>query len=95
MLLEKQIEKLQKKVRSEESGYPLMFSALGDNGRFAIFKLLTEHKDLCVTDISRILNVCVTRTNGPNDLLLYKKRPSNCSCVIKNVQIVARIKNSV
>lgn len=59
MLLERQIEKLKRQVKDQESGYPLMFSALGDPGRFAIFKLLTEHKDLCVTDISRILNVSV------------------------------------
>lgn len=37
-----------------------IFEALGDRGRFRIFKLLMKYQDLCVTDVAVISHVSVS-----------------------------------
>lgn len=61
MLNKKQIANIKKYVVSTTKGerFPLIFNALGDQGRFRIFKLLTERNDLCVTDIANIFGISV------------------------------------
>jgi len=61
MLNKKQIANMKKYVVSTTEGerFPLVFNALGDRGRFRIFKLLTERNDLCVTDIANVFGISV------------------------------------
>lgn len=61
MLNKKQIANMKKYVVSTTEGerFPLIFNALGDRGRFRIFKLLTERNDLCVTDIANVFGISV------------------------------------
>ena len=55
MLTNKQIKKI--KVKKSDGQLPLIFEALGDQGRFNTFKLLTERRGLCVTEIARVFNI--------------------------------------
>lgn len=41
-------------------GFPLAFQALGDPGRFHIFRILIQHHDICVTDIANIFGITVS-----------------------------------
>ena len=55
MRCNKQIKKI--KVKKSDSQLPLIFEALGDQGRFHTFKLLTERRGLCVTEIAKVFNI--------------------------------------
>ena len=55
MLTNKQIKKI--KVKKSDSQLPLIFEALGDQGRFNTFKLLTERRGLCVTEIAKVFKI--------------------------------------
>lgn len=39
---------------------PVIFGVLGDLGRFRIFKILIEHREICVTDVAAILDITVS-----------------------------------
>lgn len=60
MLNKKKIAALKAGIVSDSGGSHLVFQALGDAGRFTIFRLLMEHKDLCVTDIANVLGITVS-----------------------------------
>ncbi len=55
MLTQKQIKKII--VKKGDSQLPVIFEALGDQGRFHTFKLLTERRGLCVTEIARVFKI--------------------------------------
>ena len=55
MLTQKQIKKI--KIKKGDSQLPVIFEALGDQGRFHTFKLLTERRGLCVTEIARVFKI--------------------------------------
>jgi len=38
---------------------PTIFNALGDPTRFGVFKILSEKKDACVSDIANIMGISV------------------------------------
>jgi ArsR family transcriptional regulator len=59
MLTSTQVKEIQREIGREEEKLPAIFSALSDPGRFRIFKLLMEYRDLCVTDIAGILRISV------------------------------------
>ncbi|MBI2098748.1 MAG: winged helix-turn-helix transcriptional regulator [Candidatus Wildermuthbacteria bacterium] len=60
MLTSREIETVRKSsLEDMEERLPFMFQALGDPTRLNIIRLLTRHKDLCVTDIAHILNISV------------------------------------
>jgi len=59
MLLQRQINKIKQKLGRKGTSAASVFNALGDPGRLKIFRLLAEHKGLCVTDIAHILSVSV------------------------------------
>ncbi len=59
MLNKTQVEKIKKEAAGEDKMLSLVFNALSDPGRLQIFKILLEHKDICVSDIANILNVSV------------------------------------
>lgn len=63
MLDKKQIANIKKYINestvAQDERLPIIFSALGDRGRFRIFRLLTERCDVCVTDVANIFGISV------------------------------------
>ena len=57
MLEGKKVEKIRHELQEDESRLPVLFNALGDPMRFATFRLLMRHRDICVSDIANILEV--------------------------------------
>ena len=58
MLEHKRIASIREELeRDDESRLPVLFNALGDPMRFATFRLLMKHRDVCVSDIANILGV--------------------------------------
>jgi ArsR family transcriptional regulator, lead/cadmium/zinc/bismuth-responsive transcriptional repressor len=60
MLKKEQIRAIQKSISAENDQMPLLLNALGDPGRYRIFKILIKHHDICVTEISTILGITVS-----------------------------------
>lgn len=60
MLTKKQTNKIKKDMSDEKNRLPVILGALGDPGKFRIFKLLSEYRDICVTDIANVLNITVS-----------------------------------
>jgi DNA-binding transcriptional ArsR family regulator len=59
MLTKTEIGKVRQGVRDIEERIPFLFQALSDATRLKIFRLLVQHKDLCVTDLANICNISV------------------------------------
>lgn len=59
MLTQEQRTAIKKDILTEDSRLPIILKALGDPGRFRIFKLLKEFHDICVTDVAAILDITV------------------------------------
>jgi len=60
MLKKAQITRIKKSIVDFDSErVRMIFSALGDPGRFQIFRLLLKNSDICVTDVASILGVTV------------------------------------
>lgn len=60
MLTKKQITGIKFGVRDDAAGFPLVFQALGDSGRFNIFRLLMNRHDICVTDVANVFSITVS-----------------------------------
>lgn len=60
MLNKKQINSIKKAIKSKDERMPIILGVLGDQGRFYIFKILMEYKDICVTDIAAILGITLS-----------------------------------
>jgi DNA-binding transcriptional ArsR family regulator len=60
MLTKEQVNKIKIEWPGGLDRIPIILDALGDLKRFRIFKLLTRHHELCVTDIARILDITVS-----------------------------------
>jgi ArsR family transcriptional regulator len=60
MLTKKQINSIKKAVFEDDDQMPVMLNALGDPGRYRIFKILMDHHEICVTDIASILGITVS-----------------------------------
>ena len=60
MLTKTRVGKLQKNIlKDAQDRMAFVFEALGDPTRLKIFRLLANHKDLCVTDIANVLQISV------------------------------------
>lgn len=59
MLTTKEIGKFKKKLQGGEDHLAFIFEALSNPARLKIFRLLSKQKDICVTDVARILGVSV------------------------------------
>lgn len=57
MLTEKGINRFKKRVERRHDRLPVIFDALGDQGRFRIFKLLMVKHDFCVSDIAAVMGI--------------------------------------
>lgn len=60
MLTKQKITEIKSSLNNDASGFILIFQALGDAGRFNIFRLLIDHRDMCVTDIANVLSITVS-----------------------------------
>lgn len=60
VLTKKQLSAIRATVDRAEHAVPLAFQALGDPGRFQIFRVLLRHRDICVTDIANIFGITVS-----------------------------------
>ncbi|MBI3955697.1 winged helix-turn-helix transcriptional regulator [Candidatus Gottesmanbacteria bacterium] len=60
MLTKAQIKKIKVGTAKNDGQLPLIFEALGDGGRFRMFRLLTAHHDLCVTDIAEVFGITIS-----------------------------------
>lgn len=60
MLTKEQVNKIKKDLSDEKDRMPIILGALGDPGRFRIFKLLMEHHDICVTDVANIFDITIS-----------------------------------
>lgn len=62
MLTKKQISNIKSDFfgATTSSDFPLVFQALGDSGRFNIFRLLIDYHDICVTDVANIFGITVS-----------------------------------
>jgi len=59
MLTQEKINNIKKELSDANERLSIIFDVLGDSNRFRIFKLLIKHREFCVTDIARILNITV------------------------------------
>lgn len=60
MLTKQQITKIKSRLSLAATGFPLAFQALGDPTRFGIFRLLSDHHDICVTDVANLFDITVS-----------------------------------
>lgn len=60
MLTKDQINKIKKEMSGDVDRLPIILGALGDPGKFRIFKLLMERHDICVTDVANISDITVS-----------------------------------
>lgn len=59
MLTREQVSAFKKHLLGSDDRLPLIFNALSDPGRYRIFKLLMEGRDVCVTDVAHIFEISV------------------------------------
>lgn len=59
MLTTKEIGREKKNLKETEDRLVFMFEALSNTTRLKIFRLLSKQKDICVTDVAKILGVSV------------------------------------
>lgn len=60
MLTKEQVNKIKKDISHDINRLSIILGALGDPGKFRIFKLLMEHHDVCVTDVANIFDITVS-----------------------------------
>lgn len=60
MLTKAQIQKIKFETPRNDNQLTLIFDALGDSGRFRIFQLLIERRDLCVTDVAGVFGISLS-----------------------------------
>lgn len=60
MLNKGQIANIKTQLDAEDTAFPLAFQALGDPGKFKIFKVLMICREICVTDIANIFYITVS-----------------------------------
>jgi len=60
MLTKKQITDIKSDMGAATATFPLVFQALGDSGRFNIFRLLMDNHDICVTDVANVFDITVS-----------------------------------
>ena len=59
MLKEKELQKVQKSFVEVKDRMASVFEALGDSTRLKIFRLLSQKKGLCVTDVANVFSLSV------------------------------------
>ncbi len=98
MLSSKEIFHLRQAADRTPTKLLVIFNALSDVGRYRIFKLLTRHQKMCVTDIAHVFNISVPAASQQLRLmemsgLVHGQRQGQMICysVQKNVSLVKRM----
>ena|SRR3989344_2778266 len=60
MFTKEQINKIKVETKRDDGQLALIFEALGDPGRFRIFKLLIKNHDICVSDIADVFDITIS-----------------------------------
>jgi len=60
MLKPKEIQKLKTLISGEDARLPIIFSALGDPRRCKIFRSFLKRERLCVSDVSRTMDISMS-----------------------------------
>jgi DNA-binding transcriptional ArsR family regulator len=60
MLTREELMQVKEKVAKNNDHIQLIFEALGDQGRFRIFRLLMDYHELCVTEMAMVLDITVS-----------------------------------
>ena len=60
MLTREELMQVKEKVAKNNDNIQLIFEALGDQGRFRIFRLLMDYHELCVTEMAMVLDITVS-----------------------------------
>jgi len=60
MLESSQISKIKETLKTQNTSLVDVFSLLGDKNRFLIIKLLIKQGEMCVTDLSNVLDISVS-----------------------------------
>lgn len=89
MLKDAQIAKLRKVLDHTPDQLPDLFDALSDTSRYRIVLLLLENKDLCVTDVARVLNISVPAASQQfrileNAGIVQRERMGQMTCYCVN-----------
>ncbi len=69
MLPEAAITRLRRHFKRQSDRLPMIFGVLGDRTRFCILRILFTGRDVCVTDIARILEISVPAASQQLTLL--------------------------
>ncbi len=59
MLTKKNTHALRRGIDKTNDRFPVVFKALGDPGRYRIFRLLMEKHDICVTEVAQVCGMSV------------------------------------
>ncbi len=59
MPTKEQLRKIKNEMSGEDNRMPLLLDALGDTGRYRIFKILMDYSGICVTEIAAVLGITV------------------------------------
>jgi len=102
MLTKKQADIIKKDVDHGSAQLVVILQALGDMGRFKIFRLLAKHEDLCVTDLANVLEVSVPSASQQLRImelsgLVKKERRGQMSCytLVKDRPLVRALRRIV
>lgn len=86
MLTAVELKKLREfNQEAKANHWPLIFGALSDPTRFCIFRILLNHKNLCVTDIAEICGLSVAAASHQLKILelvglVERKRQGKMIC---------------
>ncbi len=85
LLTPREIRKIRSRIRKDNERLPVMFQALGDPGRFRIFRLLMHRHDICVTDVASLFGVSVSAASQQLKILertglVHKERMGRMLC---------------
>lgn len=59
MLSATAIAKMKREIIETDERLPFVFQALGDPCRYHIFRFLTGRRDICVTDVAKVIGISI------------------------------------
>lgn len=89
--------RVKQEMAKNDNRTQLIFEALGDPGRFRIFRLLMDYKELCVTEVAAIFDITVSAVSQQLKILervglVYRVKTGQMVCYeIKDEKEVQRM----
>ncbi|MDD2766603.1 MAG: metalloregulator ArsR/SmtB family transcription factor [Candidatus Moranbacteria bacterium] len=97
MLTKEELMRVKQEMAKNDNRTQLIFEALGDPGRFRIFRLLMDYKELCVTEVAAIFDITVSAVSQQLKILervglVYRVKTGQMVCYeIKDEKEVQRM----